>query len=356
MARTQPKATEINLSNFFIDDSPGKYQAPTALIKALEMAYALKRPLLLSGEPGTGKTDFAKWVAYTLSKTAGVKFSDSPLIYNTKSTSIAQDLFYFYDAVSHFRENNKFIHLDSFSTQKKDVSNSNAVQIKKSTDVASQAIRTTEDFIEFKALGLAFVQAIGSKAAEEKWPILKKKNIDEEPIGSVVLIDEIDKAPRDFPNDLLNEIERYEFEIREINEKIDLDKNQRERLVIILTSNYEKNLPEAFLRRCIYYHIAFPEIDELVTIVSERLNIKEDEIIKQVTNRIQDFLDLRKLNLQKRPSTSELIDFIRAVKDAGKLDKPLFSEKSKITEKSELFEFLPVLLKKREDLQLVNPQ
>lgn len=191
----------MELKNINIDNSAEGYIPSQELIYAAEVAYALKRPLLLSGEPGTGKTGFAKWAADTLSKK--YNFSKEPLMFSTKSTSSAQDLFYYYDAVSHFRDAN-FRH-----------------QLSNPSDISTNEQKTTKDYIELKALGLAFQRAKGSKSILTDFPISIEQK------GSVVLIDEIDKAPRDFPNDLLNEIEQYRFSIREIDKEIILSEDEK---------------------------------------------------------------------------------------------------------------------------------
>ncbi|MEO5647617.1 MAG: MoxR family ATPase, partial [Chitinophagaceae bacterium] len=266
----------MKLKNISINNSPVNYIPSAQLVQAAEIAYALKRPLLLSGEPGTGKTDFAKYVAYNL---ADKGFLPEPLIFNTKSSSSAQDLFYYYDAVAHFRSNST------------------------TTDNNS-----TENFIQLKALGLAFAHAIGKDKLELSNIITSKDVISGSPVGSVVLIDEIDKAPRDFPNDLLNEIEQYQFEIKEINKKINLNDEQKKNVLLILTSNFEKNLPEAFLRRCVYFHIEFPNAETLQKIIVQRLSIPTDKL-SQLQKRIDEFFMIRNDNpVQKKPSTSECLD------------------------------------------------
>jgi MoxR-like ATPase len=347
----------IQLKDIFINDKADKYIPSKELIKALEIAYALKRPLLISGEPGTGKSEFANWVADTLAH-MNKNFLNMPLVYNTKSTSVSQDLFYFYDAVSHFRENQTHMERNVVANQSisttQSLDNDATLTKKKSvltTQVDTDYVRTTEDFIELKALGLAFARAIGSKKAFENQGFFAAKNLNEEPEGTVVLIDEVDKAPRDFPNDLLNEIEKYEFEIRELNKKVRVDPDQRKHLIVILTSNFEKNLPEAFLRRCIYFHIEFPGRQTLIDILTSRLGIEKKDL-EQIGKRVDDFLELRRVDFQKKPSTAELIDFVRAIKDEGLLGKSLRTSDGSWDKNSELLKFIPVLLKKREDMLL----
>ena len=303
----------IKLQNLTIDNRPSKYLPSPGLLNALEVAYMLKRPLLLTGEPGTGKTQFAFWVADQLAKSDG--FQPQPFIYNTKTSSTAKDLFYHYDAIAHFRETG-----------------------------------TADNFIQLKAMGLAIAAAIGHKNLTLSSSIITKSDIPDEGRGSVVLIDEIDKASRDFPNDLLNEIENYEFEITELNQKVQLTAaSQRENIIVILTSNFEKNLPDAFLRRCIYYHIDFPDRDRLFEIIVRRLDISEDDY-KNIERRVDDFFQFQQFpNISKRPSTSECIDWIRVLQNDKLLGKSFFQLGQLIVD-DDLRKYLPVLIKGKDDL------
>ena len=310
----------ITLRNLTIHNDPSDYIPSPGLLNALEVAYMLKRPLLLTGEPGTGKTQFAFWVADQLSRENG--FQPEPLVYNTKTSSTAKDLFYHYDAIAHFRAT----HNNGGSTA------------------------STEDFIQLKALGLAITAAIGRPDLTLSPGILERGGIGDKPRGSVVLIDEIDKAPRDFPNDLLNEIENYEFEIPELNQKVRLTaESQRRNIIVILTSNFEKNLPDAFLRRCIYYHIEFPDKQRLFSIIIKRLDISEDDY-RDVERRVEDFFRIQQMpNISKRPSTSEFIDWMRILQNDRKLGREFFFGPELILD-DELSKYLPVLIKSKDDL------
>jgi len=310
----------ITLRNLTINNSPENYLPSPGLLNALEVAYMLKRPLLLTGEPGTGKTQFAFWAADQLAKTDG--FQSQPLVYNTKTSSTAKDLFYHYDAIAHFRESR--------------------------TNEASG--RTTEDFIQLRALGLAIAGAIGRRDLELSPAILQKSGIVDEPRGSVVLIDEIDKAPRDFPNDLLNEIENYEFEITELDQRVRLTaETQRRNIIVILTSNFEKNLPDAFLRRCIYYHIEFPDRKRLLEIIIRRLDVSKDDY-RHIEKRVDDFFKFQEFpTISKRPSTSECIDWMRVLQHDNRIDKEFFFGSELILDE-ELPKYLPILIKSKDDL------
>jgi MoxR-like ATPase len=310
------------LRDIYINDDPLAYLPSNELIRAAEVAYALKRPLLLSGEPGTGKTNFAYWLAATLAQSDG--FSPMPLVFNTKSTSVSQDLFYFYDAVSHFRDNRM-----------------------------EQQHVTTADYIELRALGLAIEMAKGESTSRE---LIADNSLDAPAHRrTVVLIDEVDKAPRDFPNDLLNELDKYEFEIKELNLAIRLNPEERRNIFIILTSNFEKNLPEAFLRRCIYFHIEFPSNAQLRQIVSNRLDISDAKGLDDITKRVNEFLRIRRNEyIQKKPSTSELLDYMRVLKSNLALAQPLLTETGTAT--PEGTNYLPLILKKKEDRDLYVPK
>ena len=160
--------------------SPDSYILDEALASAVEVAVALGQPLLLTGEPGTGKTRLAYKIAWDLSRQYP-HFLPEPLIYHTKTNSIAQDLFYTYDAMRHFHDAN----------------------IKKT---AGEAAPPTSDYVELRAFGKAIALTQENEIQDQRFVQAN------ECVSSVVLIDEIDKAPRDFPNDILNEIEHTEFE------------------------------------------------------------------------------------------------------------------------------------------------
>jgi len=317
----------MELRNIQFTDDPTNYLPSNELIDAIEIAYALKRPLLLTGEPGTGKTQFAYWVAHELSKRQN--FQPQPYIFNTKTSSTAQDLFYHYDAISHFRDNS--IHNRDMKTGE-----------------------GAEDFIQLRALGLAILNAIGEENPLKGSSIIRRSNLNLDGKGSVVLIDEIDKAPRDFPNDLLNEIENYEFEIKEINKKIRLnDTAQKEKILVILTSNFEKNLPDAFLRRCIFYHIGFPSKAKLAEIIRRKLPLNDISVSQFVENRVDDFFVLYNYpNIIKKPSTSEFVDWMKVLLMDNALSKQFFLN-GHLNNDTSLLKYLPVLLKNKDDIKTV---
>lgn len=317
---------DIRITSIYLDKYPGNYHADDNLVKAVELAIALNKPLLLSGEPGTGKTQLAHYVAWKLNQqTKGqpYAFLDEPLVFNTKSGSTATDLFYNYDAVSHFRTKDEQCE--------------------------------TAQFIDLKALGQAIVLRHGKNSHWIKAlaSIKQVKSMQDEPVSSVVLIDEIDKAPRDFPNDLLNEIENSEFDIHELNLTIPKAQNDS-RIVVIMTSNSEKNLPNAFLRRCVYYHIPFPDEKKLSLIVTQRLSIGNNEYDTAITNAIKKFQDYRNQSINKKPATSEFIEWISVLKHYGILNTDIFYANGNGESGEKYRSSLNVLFKHKEDLDKVS--
>lgn len=299
-----------------------KYLPSNDLSTAKDVAAFLKRPLLLAGEPGTGKTTYAKHLAITEKKDL--------FTFNTKSISLAQDLFYTYDAVGHFANNKK----------------------------------SAVEFITLEALGKSIVNAYGKTKVEgmlldESTSNYQLKLLQQSPDraqilerffqgcggnGSIVLVDEIDKAPRDFPNDILNEIDNYEFYIKEIGLHVSLNTNNEGKdkadIFVLITSNFDKNLPDAFLRRCLFHEIEFPKDTELMKIIKSHLPAIDDDLLKQRTNEF--FLIRKKEGITKPPSTSEFIDCLKWLVSSDSLNKQLQDNRAA----------LATLLKKKSDLNL----
>ncbi len=255
------------------------------LENAVRLAIYLGKPLLVTGEPGTGKTRLAHAVVKKINKSE----SKTKLrIFNTKTTSTANDLLYTYDHLSHFH----YIHKNIKNTEE---------------EITSKFIE--ENFITINALGEAILS----------------KNRD------VVLIDEIDKAPRDLPNDILNVIEYMKFEIPELKLGTDYkntsknkdntavivkDGDTKKRPILILTSNSEKSLPEAFLRRCIFFHIELPDEAKLKEILEAKFKkLHNNKIYKHWDIIIEFFLQKREILTRKKPAISELIHWVYVLND-----------------------------------------
>src|SRR5205807_7297475 len=196
-----------------------------------------------------------------------------------------RDLFYRYDALGHF-------HDAQFSKEKAPV----------------------EKYITYEALGLAILLSMKPEEADAFLPEALR---DTGPTRSVVLIDEIDKAPRDLPNDVLNEVETMCFTVPETALAFPAD--QRFRPILVLTSNSEKNLPDAFLRRCVFYHISFPARERLKEIVQRRLRLDSNFTPQMLDHALQHFEKIRDLTLKKRPATAELLAWLRIL-DKRKID------------------------------------
>ncbi len=257
-----------------------QYIVSPDLRDAVNVAIALQRPLLVKGEPGTGKTLLAHNIAQALGKTL--------LVWNVKSTTKAKEGLYVYDTVQR---------LNDARFGDGDVSN-----IKR--------------YIRLGCLGQAFT-------ADEQ---------------VVVLIDEIDKADIEFPNDLLNELDEMNFYILETDERV----AAKQRPIVIITSNAEKELPDAFLRRCVFHYIAFPGRELMADIVQVHHPRLKDDLLNQALER---FYALRNLDaLRKKPSTSELIDWLQALVVGGISAEAL----------STTLPFLGVLLKKESDVETLH--
>jgi len=297
-----------------LDPDPSAYEAGEDLAAAVNVAIFLGLPLLVTGEPGTGKTDLADSVSWQL------RLGDAPkyeaLKFETKSTSAARDLFYTFDALGRFHD--------------------------KESPATS--------YLTFNALGKAILLANEPAAVKRYWNETDDALVHAQPRRSVVLIDEIDKAPRDFPNDLLNEIAAMFFRIPELrNDKIQAPK--RFRPIVIITSNSEKHLPDAFLRRCVYFDISFPE-KRLESIVAGRITeMKSDAARPWLREAIEFFLAVRdkEANLQKKPATAELLSWIVALRGSGaRLDVKLRDQPEHIDRT------LGVLIKNTADLTKVK--
>lgn len=266
---------------------PERYDPDPSVLDAADVAIWLGKPLLLTGEPGCGKTEFAHHLAWRLGLAR--KLGDDweyALRFDVKSETRARDLFYTIDTIERFH----------------------AAHVEKDKS-AMDPLR----FIRFQALGRAILYA---RPMDEELTSRLPENQSHpgEPRRSVVLIDEIDKAPRDVPNDLLMEIERMRFDISELSRTVAAPGASRPLLVI--TSNSEKALPDAFLRRCVYHHMQFPNPERLRRIVASRLDGLDGDA-PLVRDAVEIFAGVRELALRKKPATAELLDFVQALRCKG---------------------------------------
>jgi MoxR-like ATPase len=258
------------------------YVASEDLMKAVDVAIALEKPLLIKGEPGTGKTMLAEAISESLGKKL--------IIWNIKSTTKAQDGLYVYDTIQRLYDS-------QFGVEGVD-------------DIAK--------YIKLGKLGEAF-------SSDEQ---------------VVLLIDEIDKADLEFPNDLLWELDKMEFYIHETRELV----KAKTRPIVIITSNAEKELPDAFLRRCIFHYIAFPEKEEMQEIVDVHFENLDETLLKYA---MDTFYWIRSVKgVRKKPSTSELIDWLQAL-IIGAQDPELIQKE---------LPYLGVLVKKDEDIEVIKKE
>ncbi len=261
-----------------------RYVATDDLTMAVNAAVTLGRPLLIKGEPGTGKTQLAEEVARSLGR---------PLYeWHVKSTTKAQQGLYEYDAVSRLRD----------------------------SQLGDERVRDISNYIVKGRLWEAFT-------------------CDEQP---VLLIDEIDKADIEFPNDLLRELDRMEFYVYETHELV----RARHRPIIVITSNNEKELPDAFLRRCFFHYIRFPDAETMRLIVNVHFPGLKQDLLKEA---LESFYRLREVpGLKKKPSTSELLDWLKLL-----LAEDIPPEALRATEgKSAIPPLYGALLKNEQDVHL----
>jgi MoxR-like ATPase len=257
------------------------YDAGDELIEVVNLAIELGMPLLLEGEPGCGKSRLAHALVYEFN----YRQENNPIKYyewTVQSTSKAEDSLYQYDYIGRLQAAQISGILSQKGTEESSYEQKNPA--------------TSKDWVDLQALGKAFKQ---SQDKQEQ---------------SVVLIDEIDKADRDFPNDLLLAIESRRFFIKETRDLIPA--NEQAFPLIIITSNQEKNLPNAFLRRCIYHYIELPNQERLRKILTERFTDAEQDVIIKAVDRFQEVRtsqDETKSEGEKKVSTSELIAWFKSL-------------------------------------------
>ena len=260
-----------------------RYVATEDLMMAINAGITLGRPVLIKGEPGTGKTQLAEEVAKALKR---------PLLeWHIKSTTKAQQGLYEYDAVARLRD----------------------------SQLGDDRVKDIANYIRRGSLWEAF----------------------DAPTQPVLLIDEIDKADIEFPNDLLRELDRMEFSVYETGETV----RARHRPIIIITSNNEKELPDAFLRRCFFHYIRFPDADTMRSIVDVHYPGLKQTLLSEA---LKAFYEIREVpGLKKKPSTSELLDWIKLL-----LAEDISPEALRASDKNAIPPLYGALLKNEQDVHL----
>lgn len=256
------------------------YVVSEELKHAVNVAIALQKPLLIKGEPGTGKTMLANSIADALGKEL--------LIWSVKSTTKAQDGLYLYDTVQRLYD----------------------------SQFGEGDVADIKHYIRLGKLGEAFAA----------------------PSQVVLLIDEIDKADLEFPNDLLWELDKMEFYIPETKETV----TAIHRPIVIITSNAEKELPDAFLRRCIFHYIEFPDMEKMQEIVKVHYGALDEKLLFAAMESFYELRDMKEL--MKKPSTSELLDWLQALLIGGVKPERVREE----------MPYLGVLLKKNQDMDVLS--
>ncbi|MDO6713203.1 MoxR family ATPase [Aliiglaciecola sp. 2_MG-2023] len=322
---------------------PQDYLASNELSAAVNVALTLGMPLLLTGEPGCGKSELARRIAWELGFPSYNKDGNAEVLkYAVKSNTEARDLFYNYDTVGRFHAS-------------------------QASQSPNQELVSANQFIRYQALGLAILRAKGKQGDFPSGLLTDSQlaSLPETAHRSVVLIDEIDKAPRDVPNDILNEIEHLEFAIPELGGvRVAIEGNEiAHKPVVIITSNSERDLPSAFLRRCVYFHLPFPpfstEDDTQVTvqsIVTSRLGKRFADlpILQRDAISLCQFLRLEQQGLYKQPGIAEILNWLsyisqHALSQATSGKFPSTAGLSEVDYQTCILGFKTTLLKTRED-------
>ncbi len=332
------------------------YLPSAALTRAVNVALLLGMPLLLTGKPGVGKTRLAQHLATC---------HRAPFeVYTVTSQSTARDLLYGFDDLRRMR--------DAFASRHQT----------QTTDANVDGERTKEarakddlDYVTFRALGRAILRAGGEEAPVidlstgspaqtgapyNRFSDLFDATLDRERVSidrrrageealdwkqpTVVLIDEIDKAPRDLPNDLLTELDKLQFDIPELGVRVSLPP-QKPRPVIVITSNDEHSLPEAFLRRCVFHHIDWPEPDDLAAIIQAHISaLKRDSSLTQQALALVVFLR-NHARIEKQPGIAEMMQWLHLLHDHYQIDN------LRVADAAQVSASLSVLFKSKQDME-----
>ena len=265
---------------------PGVYRASPDLVTAVNTMLAVEQPLLVTGDAGTGKT----MLAYSIQAELEIGKIE---VFPVRSDHQGRDLLYDFDNLQRFYD----------------------------AQVGTPRARDRRNYLTLGPLGRAICS--------------------EEPV--VLLIDEIDKAPRDFPNDLLNALDKMTLSIPEIGVEV----HARHRPIVVITSNRESQLPDPFLRRCVFHHIEFPNTEELKAILHERLGDPGfgESLLSRIVSKLEALREIK--GLQKMPATAEMLTWARAIRRLGTPEKDLDAPLDRLPH-------LGTLLKAREDFELVK--
>jgi MoxR-like ATPase len=346
MEQLRRPVTELPRPARLASDAQGSYRPTPALVRAANVALMLRMPLLLTGEPGVGKSEFARALARDLFGVEARPLIEHPVTSNADKGS----LLYRYDELARLRS---------------------AYEARGRVEGTVPEAPSDTTYISFVGLGLAILRAGGTGAALEPiealgagatqrglktfGQLVRHGTLAPDGETPVVLLDEVDKAPRDLPNDILTEIEQMRFDIPELGVRVRLNGQAQHWPIVIITSNSERTLPDAFLRRCVYHHITSPARAALRAIVAQRLadlNLVTDGTVESPL--LRDALDIMaqlrdQSDLMKKPATAEFLAWVRLLADRSRM--ALGSRSLRDMLEPQLLSSLGVLLKTADDVE-----